>query len=228
MALKGKMWRRGVAAMVAAATVAVFALGTSSFATTSARPATPKTQSNNAVTSKRAFHDGMRRLWVDHVTWTRLFIVSFAADVPDLQATTDRLLQNQVDIGNAVKPFYGEAAGDQLTALLTQHILTAADLLAAAKVGDTTAFDQAKTEWYANASQIATFLHDANPKNWPLDDLRSMMKTHLDLTLQEASDQLGGNYAASVAVYDDVETEILGMADMLSKGIIDQFPRKFA
>ena len=107
------------------------------------------------VTSKRAFHDGMRRLWVDHVTWTRLFIVSFAADLPDLHATTDRLLQNQVDIGNAVKPFYGKTAGDQLTALLTQHIQTAAELLAAAKAGDSTAFDQAKTEWYANARQIA-------------------------------------------------------------------------
>jgi hypothetical protein len=228
MAPKGRMWRRGVAATLAVATVAVLALGTSSFATTSTRSATTKAQSNEAVISKRAFHDGMRRLWVDHVTWTRLFIVSFVADLPDLQATTDRLLQNQVDIGDAVKPFYGKAAGDQLTALLTQHILTAADLLSAAKAGDTAAFDQAKKDWYANARQIAKFLHDANPENWPLADLRSMMKDHLDLTLQEASDQLGGNFAASVADYDVVENEILGMADTLSSGIIAQFPKKFS
>jgi len=228
MALGGRMWRRAIAATAAIATVAVLALGTSSLATTRASSAPAKTQAHYPVTSKRAFHDGMRRLWVDHVTWTRLFIVSFAADLPDLHATTDRLLQNQVDIGNAVKPFYGKAAGDQLTTLLTQHIQTAADLLAAAKAGDSTAFDQAKTKWYANARRIAGFLHDANPKNWPLADLRGMMKTHLDLTLQEASDQLGGSYAASVAVYDEVETEILGMADMLSKGIIKQFPGAFA
>ena len=113
--------------------------------------------------SKRAFHDGMRQLWVDHVTWTRLFIVSFAADLPDLQATTDRLLQNQVDIGNAIQPFYGKAAGNQLTGLLTQHILTAAQLLDAAKSGDQAAFDQASEDWYANARDIARFLHDANP-----------------------------------------------------------------
>jgi hypothetical protein len=228
MAPKGRMWRRGIAAALAVATVAVLALGTSSFATTSTRSAATKAQSSDAVISKRAFHDGMRRLWVDHVTWTRLFIVSFVADLPDLQATTDRLLQNQVDIGDAVKPFYGKAAGDQLTALLKQHILTAADLLAAAKAGDTAAFDQVKTDWYANARQIAKFLHEANPKNWPLSDLRSMMKTHLDLTLQEASDQLGGNYAASVADYDAVESEILGMADTLSSGIIVQFRGKFS
>jgi hypothetical protein len=221
------MWRRGIAATLAVATVAVLAFGTSSFATTSGSGATMN-QGNDAVVSKHAFHDGMRRLWVDHVTWTRLFIVSFVADLPDLQATTDRLLRNQVDIGNAIKPFYGKAAGNELTALLRQHILTAADLLAAAKAGDTKAFDQAKTDWYANARQIAKFLHDANPKNWPLVDLRTMMKTHLDLTLQEASDQLGGNYAASVADYDVVEDEILHMADSLSSGIIAQFPGRFS
>jgi hypothetical protein len=170
----------------------------------------------------------MRQLWEEHVTWTRLFIVSFSADLSDLQATTDRLLQNQVDIGNAVKPFYGESAGNQLTGLLKQHILTAAALLAAAKAGDTGAFQQTKDAWYANADQIATFLHEANPGNWPLADLKSMMKSHLDLTLQEAADQLGGNYAASVAEFDAVETEILGMADMLSSGLIAQFPNKFA
>jgi len=222
------MWQRGIVAAALVATVGLLALGTSSFATTRARSAATTSHADYDVISKRAFHDGMRRLWVDHVTWTRLFIVSFAADLPDLQATTGRLLRNQVDIGNAIKPFYGKAAGDQLTSLLTQHILTAADLLAAAKAGDTTAFNEAKTAWYANARQIARFLHDANPKNWPLADLRSMMKTHLDLTLQEASDQLGGSYAASVAVYDEVETEIIGMADMLSKGIIKQFPGTFA
>jgi hypothetical protein len=228
MAPRRRMWRRGTAATLAVATVAVLGLGTASFATARTEPATTKAQIDSAVSAKRAFHDTMRRLWEDHVTWTRLFIVSFAANLPDLQATTDRLLQNQVDIGNAVKPFYGEAAGNQLTDLLRQHILTAADLLAAAKAGDTSAFQQAQDDWYANAEQIAVFLHDANPRNWPLADLDSMMKTHLDLTLQEASDQLGGNYAASVADFDAVETEIIGMADTLSTGIIAQFPQKFA
>lgn len=46
-----------------------------------------------------AFHDAMRKLWEDHVTWTRLAIVSFAGDLPDLPATQRRLLRNQTDIG---------------------------------------------------------------------------------------------------------------------------------
>ena len=224
MGLRTRTGRRGLAALLAIATVGLLALGGSSLATASPHAAIAQ---DAPKVSKRAFHDGMRRLWVDHVTWTRLFIVSFVADLPDQQATTDRLLQNQVDIGQAIKPFYGKAAGNQLTDLLTQHILTAAQLLGAAKDNDQAGFEQASDAWYANAREIARFLHDANPRHWSLSDLRSMMKEHLDLTLQEAAQQLGGDYAASVATYDQVETEILHMADMLSAGIVAQFPAKF-
>ena len=174
-----------------------------------------------------AFHDAMRKLWEDHVTWTRLFIVSFAHDLPDLGATTDRLLQNQVDIGDAVKPFYGEAAGRRLTTLLTEHITTAATLLEAAKAGDADAFDDAHDAWYANGRRIARFLHEANPDNWALRDLKQMMRDHLDRTLAEAAAHLSGDYEQDIAAYDAVHLEILHMADMLSDGIIAQFPQKF-
>jgi hypothetical protein len=181
-----------------------------------------------ATVSRRAFHDQMRKLWEDHITWTRMFIVSFAADLPDLQATTDRLLQNQTDIGDAIKPFYGRKAGNRLSDLLRSHILIAADLLTAAKNGDTAAFDQAKQDWYANANQIARFLHHANPANWPLDDLKTMMHRHLNLTLAEAADRLAGDFTQDIADYDRVQVEILHMADMLSSGIEAQFPGRFS
>jgi hypothetical protein len=191
----------------------------------------PPSADASARITRASFHDAMRKLWEDHITWTRLFIVSAATEsgnLPDLGATVDRLLQNQVDIGNAIKPFYGAAAGDQLTALLREHILTAADLVAAAKAGDSAGVQTASAAWYANANEIAHFLHDANPNQWPLDEMQSMMTMHLDLTLQEAVDRLQGHYAADVADYDQVHAEILEMADMLSAGIINQFPAKFA
>ena len=225
MGLRTRSPGRVLTAVMAVLTVGLMGLGAASLATAS--PHAAAGVHDAAKVGKRALNDGMRRLWVDHVTWTRLFIVSFVADLPDLQATTDRLLQNQVDIGDAIKPFYGKAAGNQLTGLLTDHILTAAELLGAAKADDQTAFEEAKTDWYANAREIARFLHDANPDHWRLADLRTMMKEHLDLTLQEAAEQLGGDYAASVATYDEVETEILHMADMLSAGIVAQFPSAF-
>jgi hypothetical protein len=173
------------------------------------------------------FHDGMRKLWEDHITWTRLAIVSFAGGLPDLQATEARLLANQTDIGNAIKPYYGRAAGNRLTALLKQHILGAVDLLAAAKSGDKAAIAKASTAWYANGNQIGDFLHSANPRNWSRKAMRAMMKIHLDETLNEAEDRLAGNFAADVRDYDAVHHHILEMADMLSMGIMRQFPQRF-
>ena len=136
-------------------------------------------------------------------------------------------MQNQDDIGDAIKPFYSDAAGAQLSTLLREHILIAAEILQAAKSGDTAALNDAVTRWYANADEIAVFLNSANPKNWPLEEMKAMMKEHLDLTLEEATAQLNGDYAASIAAYDEVHLQALEMADMLSEGILKQFPSKF-
>jgi hypothetical protein len=187
---------------------------------------------SNAVTaqsnqSAAGFHDAMRQLWSDHVTWTRLFIVSAAANLPDKQATTDRLLQNQTDIGAAVGTIYGKPAGDKLTALLKDHILIAADLVGAAKAGNTARVDSLNKKWGANADDIAGFLNSANPTHWPTATLKAAMHKHLDQTLTEATDQLKGNYAASAKDFDAIETHILAMADILSDGIVAQFPQKF-
>src|SRR5215216_3291894 len=113
-----------------------------------------------------ALHDEMRHLWEDHITWTRLFIVSASADLPGTQETTQRLLRNQKDIGDAIKPFYGRSAGERLTSLLREHITLAANLVLAAKAGDQAAVERNSSAWYRNANQIADFLHEANPRHW--------------------------------------------------------------
>ena len=189
--------------------------------------AAPPQNGSNSTAQKRAdFKSAMRKLWEDHITWTRLFIVSAAADLPDKDATTARLLQNQVDIGNAVKPYYGDAAGDKLTALLKTHITTAAEVVAAAKANDADKLKDANTRWFANADEIADFLSTANPKNWPDAEMRHMMHDHLNLTTKEAVARLHGDWPNDIAAYDEVHRQILQMADMLSDGIIRQFPNR--
>ena len=178
--------------------------------------------------SKSAFHDAMRNLWADHVAYTRLFIVSAAAGSADKDATTQRLLQNQTDIGNAVSAFYGQDAGNKLTALLKDHILIAASIVTAAKAGDNAKVASENQRWRANATDIARFLHGANPKHWPEATLQSAMFMHLDQTLSEASNQLKGNYAASIKDYDRAMSHMLMVADTLSDGIVKQFPSKFS
>jgi hypothetical protein len=211
------------------AVLALFAIVTASAVPT--WPGPNAADAAGARQNRQAFHDAMRKLWEDHITWTRLFIVSkatLASDLPDIGPTVDRLLQNQNDLGDAFKPFYGTATGNELTALLRVHILTAADIVTAAKAGDTAAQNAAIEAWYENAHDIAVFLHELNPRNWPLDEMDAMMRDHLDLTLVEAVARLQGRYADDVAAYEDIHVQILEMADMLSDGIIRQFPPKFS
>jgi len=174
------------------------------------------------------FQDTMRRLWSDHVAYTRLFIVDAVAGTPDTNAHTQRLLQNQTDIGNAVAGFYGRAAGDKLTALLKDHILIAANIVTAAKAGNNAKVASENKRWHDNATDIAKFLHGANPTNWPEATLQSALFMHLDQTLNEATHQLKGDYAGSIKDYDAAMDHMLMVADILTKGIEAQFPTKFS
>jgi hypothetical protein len=168
----------------------------------------------------------LRKLWTDHVIWTRQYIVAAVAGSPDAEAAAGRLLRNQEDIGNAIVPLYGEAAGEELTRLLKDHILIAVDLVAAAVKGDKRAFARHDKRWDANADEIAAFLAGANP-HWPGDDVRDLLAQHLSLTKGEAVARLQQDWAADVAAFDDIFTEILTMADALTDGIVAQFPESF-
>jgi hypothetical protein len=174
-----------------------------------------------------AFTRAMDKLWEDHITWTRMVIVDFAAGLPDLKQAEVRLLRNQADIGNAIKPYYGTAAGNKLTRLLRTHILEAVPVLVDAKKGDQGKLKKALNAWYANAHQIAVFLSKANPEAWPLPAMDKMMKRHLALTTAEGVARIQGHWKADIAAYDKVHAEILQMSDMLSSGIESQFPNKF-
>ena len=189
----------------------------------------PAAAANGAVTSSEfALRQGMRSLWEDHVSWTRLAIISLTTGSPDTTATVARLLRNQSDIGNAIKPYYGAKAGNELTRLLREHILVAADLVAAAKAGDKVKLATEQKVWQRNADSIAVFLNQANPDAWKLGEMKTMLHSHLALTTQEVVARLQGKWNADVRAYDAIVKQALGMSDMLSAGIIDQFPARFA
>jgi hypothetical protein len=169
----------------------------------------------------------MRKLWEDHVVWTRNVIFCLVDRLPGKDQAVNRLLQNQFDLGNAIKPYYGEEAGKKLTDLLSPHITIAAEVVNAAKANNTAALDEANKKWYANADEISEFLSKANP-NWGLEEMKMMMHEHLKLTTDEAVQRIKKDYDADVIAYDKVHDAILKMSDMLADGIVKQFPEKFA
>ena len=168
----------------------------------------------------------MRKLWTDHVVWTRDYIIAATQQQPDATAPLNRLMKNQEDIGNAVAQYYGDNAGRQLTALLKDHIAIAGDIVKAAMAGNQGAQKAADDRWHQNAAQIADFLSKANP-NWPRATLVDMMNTHLSTTATELTARLNKNWDGDVKAFDTVYDHILTMSDALTAGIVKQFPQKF-
>jgi hypothetical protein len=216
---------------LAVALVAMFwfaaAASTAQSQTSASTTTAPKMSRMSTEQSPAAMlRQDMRKLWTEHVVWTRDYIIAAVGDQPDAQAAAARLMKNQDDIGNAVAKFYGAAAGQQLTTLLKQHISIAVDLIKAAKAGDKANQQAADAKWQQNGVEIADFLSKANP-NWPKATLVDMMKKHLSTTTDEVVARLNKNWDADVRAFDAVYDHILYMSDALSDGIVKQFPDKF-
>lgn len=177
--------------------------------------------------SELELRDAMDRLWIDHVSWTRNVILNIMDGLAGTDDALKRLLKNQEEIGNAIKTYYGNDAGTKLTSLLKTHITQAGELLKAAKSDDQDKFKKINEDWKKNADSIAVFLSKANSANWPESDMKKMMQDHLSLTIDEATARLKKDYSGDVKAYDKVVDEILMMSDMLSEGIVKQFPEKF-
>ena len=171
-------------------------------------------------------HSRQRQLWQEHVFWTRSYLVSATEGLKDKDAVLKRLLQNQIDIGNSIKPYYGEAAGNQLAKLLTEHIVIAGQLIDALSKGDQARAQKFNKEWYRNADDIAKFLSKANP-NWTEQGLKDLLYMHLKILTSEVAARLKKDWPGEIAAFDTGIKHIIVLADALTTGIMKQFPNQF-
>lgn len=183
------------------------------------------TMTSNISPKQFQLYQNMRKLWEEHVTWTRLVVIGIVNNVPGTDQATTRLLKNYDDMANAIRPYYGDAAATKFAGLMKDHLTLAAKLVTEAKTGSK-AVTQTEKDWYTNADNLAIFLSGANP-NWPKAAVQAMLYEHLRMTKAEAVDRLQKNYAGDVATYDGIVNQALMMADTFSQGIIKQFPEKF-
>lgn len=179
----------------------------------------PVCNSNRAKFERNKLSDDLRRLWMEHVLWTRAVIVSIVFNLDDLNAVTARLLRNPIDLANVLQPYFGRNVAKNIELLFKEHLLIAAKLVNAAKAGDLAAVDEQRRAWYANADDIASFLTVINPC-WSKKMWQSMLYDHLQMTENEAVLMLKGQYTQSIVQYDKIQNQALEMADYMTEGII--------
>ncbi len=164
--------------------------------------------------------DCLRRLWEQHVYWTRMVILSIALALPDLEANTTRLLRNAPDFEKLLCHFYGNENAAEFSRLLTDHLTIAAELVTETKADNMSGAADAEKSWYTNANNIVCFLSRINPC-WSAKHMRKMWYEHLALTKKEAVAILNKDYTKSIEIFNQIEKEALIMADNFSNAIIN-------
>jgi hypothetical protein len=182
-------------------------------------------QTNNfgCPENRLALKCSMRHVWLQHVYWTRLLLISIAERLNDEADTTARLLKNPADIADIFACYFGEADASQISALLTEHLKIGAALITTLRDEHTDEAEKLTKEWYINADEMAKAFSEINPY-YNYDDLKKMLNMHLDLTTKEVAARLAGKYKEDIKAFAKVEKEALTMADYFVSGIIWQFP----
>lgn len=134
----------------------VTALAVAQYPTPAAKPAAqdtaPAAGSRDTMkartpTTAAALREDMRRLWSEHIALHHNSLVSAFAGLGDTAQIKQRLMRNQDEMGDAIKPFYGPAAGTQLATMLRGHITHAGHAISAVKATHTAMGVGSQTEW---------------------------------------------------------------------------------
>ena len=180
--------------------------------------------SNNETESERVdsilrLNEDMRLAWLNHVYWTRMYLMSAVADNADQQAVEERLLETADEITDVFARYLPIATTRQLRNLLTEHIEIAGQIIQALKAKNMSDYDALVKEWYRNANQMAALFASHNPY-FESRETRNMLLNHLDLTREEIEQQVNGEYEQSIDVFRDVEQQALAMADYFARGLL--------
>ena len=161
----------------------------------------------------------MRRVWMEHVWWTRNVIIGIISNLPGNAEYTARLLQNPADMANVFAPNFGVFPRQQFIDLFSTHLKQGAAIVEAAKAGNMDLVETLQVQWHQNSDQIAAMFATLSPC-YRFEEVRCMMYTHLRLTTDEAVQNLSGQYAEEVKTFDKIQAEALMMADYFTSGIV--------
>lgn len=196
---------------------------------TAASYSTPMAHEGNAASSSAALNNrlALRDLWQEHIFWIRDYVqANQTGDKAQAKVAADQVVANATTIANAIAPFYGQPAADQLLKLLAGHWGAVKHYSDATVVKDNGGRKAAVGELTSNAGAIAKFLASANP-NLPEKDLVTMLSTHGAQHIAQIDQLAAHDYTGEAKTWQGMRQHIQMLADALSAALVKQFPDKF-
>ena len=168
----------------------------------------------------------LRKLFTDHAVYTKFVINAIIDGTADIKALLPRLMQNQVDIGDQLKPIIGNKSS-VLIKLLQKHIeLAGATVTEIAQ--DSTYFDsdvvsdsiqEAINNQLWNGNQVASFLSALNSEVLGKEMVESMFQQHNMFVVMMAMKRKEKDYVQELVLYDAYYNQILEMSDAISNAL---------
>ena len=173
---------------------------------------------------QRELNNDMRQAWSQHNFWTNMFLISLFHAQENTDAVKQRLEQSPEDIAAVFQSFYAQPMVGQIRNLMSEHVRMAGELANAMKNGNMERSTQLETQLNQNADQMARLLANAN-SNYDYEELRRMMRNHLNLMQDTMTSELSGDHNEAVRLMGENEDQLMEMADVMTEGLVQQFYR---
>ena len=172
-----------------------------------------------------ALNQNLRKLWADQATWTYKYIISNLERLFDNKFVLVRLLNNQEFLGSSISNFFGTYNTQKFIDLMKEHVDLIGQLIEILKSGSKTRLDNLTIKWQQNAEEIAQLLASVNP-NWKKENL-IILFNNIQAIKDQIMARLHKKWDVDIKLLNKTIEHNLHIADVLTEGIVKQFPDKF-
>lgn len=181
-------------------------------------------QNNTVFEDEIELNNDMRKAWMQHIYWLRMFMSSLFENLEDIDAVEARLMRTPEDIASVMDKFYPQAQILQLMQLLGEHTDMGTQIMKAMQDNDMQAAERLERQWYQNAEKIAALLAGLNTE-YTYEDILRELSRHMDMTRRQMTAAMNHEHDEEIRIFDESENQILELADYLTSGLLKQFYR---
>jgi hypothetical protein len=156
----------------------------------------------------------LRKLWTDHAVYTKFVVLDLIEKLPNTDADTQRLLQNQEEIGKYIGTIIGDSNGLLLANLLKEHVNFGVTCILSL-TQNSKVFAVCKQNLLHNSDEIGKFLHQIRPERRTEKELCDMFLEHNQCFLDMTVSQYQHDSSMVVKVFDAYYVHMLLVSDTI-------------
>lgn len=183
------------------------------------------------------FRMDSRTLWTKYSLGLVNYAVSSVANLSTTPSVEERLTKSASLLGDYFIPYYGIRAGSEISRLLTAIFETGVDVVEAVKKKEDIVPLQIK--WAEQTKELAELFNKLNPGQYPVSLIQEMLDALTKLWTDNIKARFTSNIILNAESIDGINKLVItgianhvnkgyqSLADVLSRGVIAQYPLLF-